>query len=122
MITIPSIVSDNRISRLGRPADRMPDQGRSSILLSIVLPRWQISDPLLYYNRLNDKRSALSRLDDILGSETRTAVASMISSRSSGITKGRQPLRDSELEKSGTVAPKQSSRYRAGPRRDQKAE
>ena len=31
--------------------------------------------PLQYFLRLRDERSALTRLDDILGSETRNAVA-----------------------------------------------
>ena len=67
--------------------------------------RWRISDPLLYYNRLADERSARSRLDDILGSETRTAVASHDLVEIIRVTKGRKPLRDEELEKSGTVLP-----------------
>jgi membrane protease subunit HflC len=37
--------------------------------------RWRITDPLRYYLRLRDERSAQSRLEDILGSETRTAIA-----------------------------------------------
>ena len=57
------------------------------------------------YNRLNDERSALSRLDDILGSETRTAVASNDLVEIVRITKGRAPLHDAELEKTGTVLP-----------------
>jgi hypothetical protein len=38
-------------------------------------PHWRITDPLQYFLRLRDERSAQSRLDDILGSETRDAVA-----------------------------------------------
>lgn len=38
--------------------------------------RWRISEPLQYFERLRDERSALSRLDDILGSSTRDTVAS----------------------------------------------
>lgn len=38
--------------------------------------RWQITDPLKYYERLGNERGALSRLDDILDGETRNAVAS----------------------------------------------
>jgi membrane protease subunit HflC len=60
---------------------------------------------MLYYNRLNDERSALSRLDDILGSETRTAVATHDLVEIIRVTKGRQPVRDEELEKTGTVLP-----------------
>ena len=37
--------------------------------------RWRIKDPLQYFLRLRDERSARSRLEDILGSETRNAVA-----------------------------------------------
>ncbi len=37
--------------------------------------RWQITDPLLYFQRLRDERGALTRLDDILDGETRNAIA-----------------------------------------------
>ena len=37
--------------------------------------RWRISDAKTYFVRLHDERSAQSRLEDILGSETRNAVA-----------------------------------------------
>ena len=37
--------------------------------------RWRITNPMQYFLRLRDERSAQSRLEDILGSETRTAVA-----------------------------------------------
>ena len=37
--------------------------------------RWRITDAMRYYLRLRDERSAQSRLEDILGSETRTAIA-----------------------------------------------
>ena len=36
--------------------------------------RWRITDPMRYYLRLRDERSAQSRLEDILGSETRTTL------------------------------------------------
>ncbi len=37
--------------------------------------RWQITDPLLYFQRLRSERSAQSRLDDILDGETRNVIA-----------------------------------------------
>ena len=37
--------------------------------------RWRVTDPLLFFQRLRDERSAQSRLDDILDGETRNAVA-----------------------------------------------
>ncbi len=38
--------------------------------------RWQITDPLKYYERLGNEYGALSRISDILDGETRNAVAS----------------------------------------------
>jgi membrane protease subunit HflC len=38
--------------------------------------RWEITNPLQFFIRLRDERSAQSRLDDILDGETRNAVAS----------------------------------------------
>ena len=37
--------------------------------------RWRISDPLKYFQRVQDERGALSRLDDIVDGEARNAVA-----------------------------------------------
>jgi membrane protease subunit HflC len=37
--------------------------------------RWRITDPLLFFQRLQDERRAQSRLDDILDGETRNAIA-----------------------------------------------
>ena len=38
--------------------------------------RWRIKDPLLFYQRVTDERSAQSRLDDIVDGETRNVIAS----------------------------------------------
>ena len=38
--------------------------------------RWEITNPLQFFIRLRDERSARSRLDDILDGETRNAIAS----------------------------------------------
>ena len=37
--------------------------------------RWQITDPLLYFQRLQNERGAQTRLDDILDGEVRNAIA-----------------------------------------------
>lgn len=37
--------------------------------------RWRITDPLLFFQRLNNERGAQSRLDDILDGETRNTIA-----------------------------------------------
>jgi membrane protease subunit HflC len=95
---------DNRILAWDGPPTECPTKDKLYLIVD-CFARWKISDPLLYFNRLNDERSALSRLDDILGSETRTAVASNDLVEIVRLTKGRKPLRDPELEKTGTVLP-----------------
>jgi len=95
---------DKRILAWDGPPTECPTKDKLYLIVD-CFARWRISDPLLYYNRLNDERSALSRLDDILGSETRTAVATHDLVEIIRVTKGRQPVRDTELEKTGTVLP-----------------
>ena len=95
---------DKRILAWDGPPTECPTKDKLYIIVD-CFARWRISDPFLYYNRLNDERSALSRLDDILGSETRTAVAAHDLVEIIRVTKGRKPLRDEELEKTGTVLP-----------------
>ena len=95
---------DNRILSWDGPTTEAPTKDKLYIMVD-NFARWRISDPLLYFNRLNDERSALSRLDDILISETRTAVATNDLVEIIRVTKGRQPLRDKELEQSGTILP-----------------
>src|SRR5213595_1158412 len=95
---------DKRVLAWDGPPTECPTKDKLYLIVD-CFARWRISDPLLYYNRLNDERSALSRLDDILGSETRTAVATHDLVEVIRVTKERQPLRDPELEKSGTVLP-----------------
>lgn len=49
---------------------------RDKLYISVdTFARWRITRPLEYFRRLRDERSAQSRLDDILGSETRNAIA-----------------------------------------------
>lgn len=59
--------------------------------------RWRITDPMRYYLRLRDERSAQSRLEDILGSETRTAIARHELIEAVRTDKNRQPLQDQSL-------------------------
>jgi membrane protease subunit HflC len=59
--------------------------------------RWRIKEPMRYYLRLRDERSAQSRLEDILGSETRTAIARHELIEAVRSDKDRQPLQDESL-------------------------
>src|SRR3954463_3833928 len=95
---------DKRVLAWDGPPTECPTKDKLYLIVD-CFARWRISDPRLYYNRLNDERSALSRLDDILGSETRTAVATHDLVEIVRVTKGRKPLRDEDLEKTGTLLP-----------------
>jgi membrane protease subunit HflC len=79
----------------GTPSD-MPTKDKLYISVSLYA-RWQVTDPLQYFLRLGNERSAQSRLDDIFGSETRNAVATHELIEIIRTTKGRQPLRDASL-------------------------
>ena len=79
----------------GSPSD-MPTKDKLYISVDIFA-RWRITDPLQYFLRLRDERSAQSRLDDILGSETRNAVAKHELIEIIRTTKDRVPLRDTLL-------------------------
>lgn len=79
----------------GTPSD-MPTKDKLYISVSLFA-RWQVTDPLQYFLRLGDERSAQSRLDDIFGSETRNAVAKHELIEIIRTSKDRQPLRDSLL-------------------------
>lgn len=76
----------------GNPSD-MPTKDKLYISVDLFA-RWRITDPLQYFLRLHDERSAQSRLDDILGSETRNAVAKHELIEIIRTTKDRVPLRD----------------------------
>lgn len=60
--------------------------------------RWRISDPKTFFVRLRDERSAQSRLEDILGSETRNAVAKHDLIEIVRTDKERKPLKDENLK------------------------
>jgi membrane protease subunit HflC len=99
-LKLPFIQVVNRIDRRvlewdGNPSD-MPTKDKLYISVDLFA-RWKITDPLQYFLRLRDERSAQSRLDDILGSETRNAVAKHELIEIIRTTKGRTPLRDTLL-------------------------
>jgi membrane protease subunit HflC len=79
----------------GSPSD-MPTKDKLYISVDLFA-RWRIIDPLQYFLRLRDERSAQSRLNDILGSETRNAVAKHELIEIIRTTKDRVPLRDALL-------------------------
>ncbi len=96
-IKLPFIQDVNPIDKRvlewdGSPSD-MPTKDKLYVSVDLFA-RWRIVDPLQYFLRLHDERSAQSRLDDILGSETRNAVAKHELIEIIRTTKDRVPLRD----------------------------
>ena len=83
----------------GNPSD-MPTKDKLYVSVDLFA-RWRIVDPLQYFLRLHDERSAQSRLDDVLGSETRNAVAKHELIEIVRTTKDRVPLRDVLLTDAG---------------------
>ncbi|MDF1839227.1 MAG: protease modulator HflC [Planctomycetota bacterium] len=76
---------------------------RDKLYISVdTFGRWQITDPLVFFKRLRDQRSAQSRLDDILGSETRNAIAKHDLIEVIRTTSGRIPSKDETLVASGS--------------------
>lgn len=66
--------------------------------------RWRIADPKIYFVRLRDERSAQSRLEDILGSETRNSIAKHDLIEIVRTDKNRQPLHDETIKGGQTGA------------------
>lgn len=85
----------------GNPSD-MPTKDKLYISVDLFA-RWRIVDPLQYFLRLRDERSAQSRLDDILGSETRNAIAKHELIEIVRTTKDRVPTQDTTLGDANNV-------------------
>lgn len=97
---VPVTQEVNRISSqiLAWDGQRSEMPTRDKLYISVdMFARWRITQPLEYFRRLRDERSAQSRLDDILGSETRTAVAKHDLIEVIRTTKGRKPKQDDTL-------------------------
>ena len=59
--------------------------------------RWRITDPQVYFEKLSHERRALSRLDDIIGGDTRDTIAKHDLIEVIRSQKDRQPERDEAL-------------------------
>ena len=67
---IPFVQEVNRIEKRflpwDGPANEMSTKDKTYLIID-TFARWRINDPMQYFLRLRDERSALSRLNDILG-------------------------------------------------------
>ncbi len=87
---------EKRILEWDGPATEMPT--RDKLYISVDnFARWRISDPKIYFEKLRDERSAQSRLNDIIGSETRNVIASHDLIEVIRSDKDRKPVRDEAL-------------------------
>lgn len=82
----------------GSPAE-MPTKDKTYIIVD-AFGRWRINDPKQFFLRLRDERSALSRLDDIVGGEIRNAIAKHELIEVIRTTKDRQPVIETALQES----------------------
>ncbi|MEY2480172.1 MAG: modulator of FtsH protease HflC [Verrucomicrobiota bacterium] len=100
-LKLPLIQAVNRIDKRflewdGAPV-AIPTRDKTYIHVD-TFARWRIDDAKTYFVRLHDERSAQSRLEDILGSETRNAVAKHDLIEIVRTDKDRQPLHDEGLK------------------------
>ncbi len=65
---------DKRFLEWDGDPNQVPTQSKKYIFVDSYA-RWQITDPLQFFKRLQNERGAQSRLDDILDGETRDFVA-----------------------------------------------
>ncbi|MCB0260690.1 MAG: protease modulator HflC [Calditrichaeota bacterium] len=65
---------DKRFLEWDGDRDQVPTKDRRFIWVD-TYARWRIDDPLLFLQRVTNERGAQSRLDDILDSETKSAIA-----------------------------------------------
>jgi len=104
-LKLPFIQEVNRIDKRflawdGQPV-AIPTRDKTYIHVD-TFARWRIEDFKTYFVRLKDERSAQSRLEDILGSETRNAIAKHDLIEIIRTDKDRKPVYDESL-KSGPM-------------------
>ncbi len=87
---------DKRVLQWDGPSSEMPTKDKLYIVVD-TFARWRIADPLQFFRRVRDRRGALSRLDDIIGSETRNTLARHQLVEAVRTTKDRKPLQDETL-------------------------
>ncbi|HEY0466724.1 MAG TPA: protease modulator HflC [Polyangiaceae bacterium] len=94
-------VINKQILEWDGPQSEMPTRDKLYIAVD-TFARWRITRPLEYFRRIRDERSAQSRLDDILGSETRNAIAKHDLIEVIRTTKDRVPATDLAALDAGT--------------------
>ncbi|MCF7789602.1 MAG: protease modulator HflC [Prosthecobacter sp.] len=84
---------DKRVLEWDGPSANMTTKDKVIVVVD-AFGRWEINDPLVFFRQLTDERRALSRLDDILASETRIVIAKHEFIEAVRTTKDRKAVRD----------------------------
>jgi membrane protease subunit HflC len=87
---------EKRILEWDGPASDMPTRDKLYITVD-TFARWRIIDPKTYFEKLRDERSALSRLNNIIGSATLDVIAKHDLIELIRSEKDRKPERDEAL-------------------------
>src|SRR4051812_41539434 len=95
---------DKRVLEWDGPSTEMPTKDKLYIVVD-TFARWRISQPMLFFTSFGDLRRARSRLDDIIGRETRNPAARHELVELVRTTKGREPIRDEALTAAHGFAP-----------------
>lgn len=93
----PFIQKVNRIEKrvLEWDGDSTPMTTKNKVFVTVdVFARWEIADPLVFFRQLTDETRALSRLNGIIGSETRIVIARHDFIEAVRTTKDRKVVRD----------------------------
>jgi modulator of FtsH protease HflC len=105
---------EKRILEWDGPATDMPTRDKLYITVDIFA-RWRITDPKTYYEKLRDERTALSRLNNIIGSATLDVIAKHDLIEVIRSEKDRKPDRDESLvTENSTLGTLPSIRYGRG--------
>jgi len=91
---------DMRIQEWDGKAVAMPTRDKLYIIVD-SFGRWRVSDPLVWFTRLRDERSTLSRMEDIIGSENRNVVAKNDLIEIVRTDKNRKPVMDVTMRAEG---------------------
>ena len=94
---LPFIQTVNRIEKRvlewDGPSTQMTTKNKVFVMVD-TFARWQIVDPLVFFRQLTDERRALSRLNGIIGSETRIVIARHDFTEAVRTTKDRKVVRE----------------------------
>lgn len=92
---------EKRVLEWDGPSTQMTTKNKVFVMVD-TFARWEIDRPLVFFRQLTDERRALSRLDGIIGSETRIVIARHDFIEAVRTTKDRKVVREAIPEAATT--------------------